>query len=155
MSRTAFRLRILASGFLTLIACLIISFFFSFAVTAAPTLQWILLAVLWVGMTGLWVLGSWVALKQQDKTKYVLTDDALVIRKKGWFGRSTNTLYRYDTILSVQSIVRAHGAYGTLELVLEKQDTVELSGIVSPNEYAKRIKQRAGAARSLRVNKSA
>lgn len=137
------------SGALVLLACGIITFFFHYAVTAAANLQGMLIAILWISMLGIWALAAFVTIKNYTSTKYILTDQTLVVRKKGWFGSGTEKLYRYDMIMSVHSTSRGHGSYGSIEMAIRYQEpAVVLHGVVNPDEQARRIKELVNAAKA-------
>lgn len=148
LSPAPLRHSVVVSAALVVLVCLVITFFFQYAVVVAPNAQQFLLTTLWVGMTSIWILGALLMVKSSKSTAYILRTDALVVKKKGLFGKGTERLYRYDTILSVNSTSRAHGAYGSLEIVLDQQPSVMLSGIVLPDEYARQIKKKVSEARS-------
>ena len=131
----------IASAVLIFTACVVVTFFFSYAVTIAPNAQRVLVGWLWGGMLAVWLLGLLVTAKGHSSKKYVLTSQALSVRKEGWLGKASERLFRYDTIMSVNTISRAHGAYGTIELVLDQQPSVLLTGVLLPEEHARRIKQ--------------
>lgn len=148
-SSAPFRWFTVLSGLLVLVACGVITFFFQYAVSIAPGLQSTFLALLWVGIAILWILAVFVAYKNKSSTKYVLSEQALIIEKKGWLGRGTKRLYRYDMIMSVHSESRAHGSYGSIELQVKHQHPeVKLSGVLLPDEHAERIKKMVNASRS-------
>lgn len=135
------RRQLIVSGVLALLACLITTFFFQYAVSTAPGLQRLLMMILWIGMPTVWIVGALVLKMSYHKTNYILTNEALVIRKAGLFGKGSEQLYGYDTILSVNSTSRKYGAYGTIELILDQQQPVVLSSVASPDEQARRIKK--------------
>ena len=141
LSAIPLRRQIVVSGIVVVLACLVTTLFFYFAVSIAPNLQHRLVITLWIGMLVLWALGAFAALKNHSKTSYLMLDQAFCIRKKGWLGKGSEYLYRYDMIVSVNSTSRAHGAYGSIELVFDQQKPVIVSGIVSPDKYARRIKE--------------
>lgn len=142
LSSAPLRRHLAVSAVLVLLACAIITFFFYYAVSAAPNLQRIFVTILWIGMVVLWGLGALLAIKNHSSTKYILTDEALVIKKKGWIGKGTKRLYRYDMIMSVHSESRAYGAYGSLELQVKHQHpAVTMHGVLLPDEHAQRIKK--------------
>lgn len=130
------------SGILVVAACAVVTFFFSYAVTIAPNAQQVFLTWLWIGMAVVWLLAVLVTAKNHSSKKYVLTLAALSIHKKGWLGKANEQLLRYDTIMSVNTTSRAHGAYGTIELVLDQQPSALLSGVLLPEDHARLIKQR-------------
>lgn len=130
------------SAAFVLLACAVVTFFFSYAVTIAPNAQQVILTWLWIGMALVWLVAVLVTAKSHSSKKYVLTAQALSIRKKGLFGKANEQLLRYDTIMSVTTTSRVHGAYGTIELTLDQQPAVQLSGVLLPEEHARRIKQR-------------
>lgn len=146
--RTVYR-RLIISGATAFLVYSITTFFFLRAVVFAPRLQGLLLIALWVGMLTLWVLDMFVTYQNRAKTKYILTSEALCIRKKGWFGRSSEDLYRYDTIVSVNSTSYAHGAYGSIKLTIHRHTPVVLSGVVTPEKYARYIKKLVNVARTI------
>lgn len=129
------------SAVLILTACIVVTLFFSYAVSIAPNAQRVLIGWLWGGMIAVWLLSLLVTAKNHASKKYVLTSQALSIRKKGWLGQASERLLRYDTIMSVNTVSRAHGAYGTIELVLDQQPSVLLTGVLLPEEHARRIKK--------------
>lgn len=142
LSKIPLQRQVIVSGLTVLLACILVTSFFDRLVTVAPGMQTVLLTALWVGLFGLWLIGSILALKTWPKTTHTLTDNALQIRKKGWFGQSSEYLYRYDTILSVASTSHSHGAYGTLTLLLAQQDEIVIHGVKKPEEQAMLIKKR-------------
>lgn len=148
LSTAPLRRQLIVSGIFAGAALLITTFFFQYAVTGAPGLQRMMMTILWIGMPTVWIVGALAMRINYLKTSYILTKGALVIRKAGWFGSGTESLYSYDTILSVNSNSRRYGAYGSLELKLEQDMTVVLSGIVSPDEQARELKRRVVAARA-------
>jgi hypothetical protein len=129
------------SAVLILAACIVVTLFFSYAVSVAPNAQKVLVGWLWGGMFAVWLLSLFVTAKNHSSKQYVLTNQALSIQKKGWLGRASEQLLRYDTIMSVNTISRAHGAYGTIELMLDQQPAVLLTGVLLPEEHARRIKK--------------
>lgn len=142
-SSAPFRSYLIWSGLLVFAACCVVILFFFVAVSVAPTLQFILVISLWVGMTLLWMLSWFVTSKSSENTSYILTPQALVVEKKGWFGKVTRQAYRYDTIVSVYSTSRAHGSYGSVELRINHQQShVTLHGVESPDKQVRRLKER-------------
>lgn len=151
-SLTALHHRFIISAVVVSLLCVLMSLFFLNA-PFPPNLQRIFISILWISLPLLWVINALLESKRQAKTKYVLTKDALVKEKKGWFGSNTNQLYRYDTIDSVNSKSRSNGTYGSVELVFSQKSSLILSGIVNPDDYAREIKKRAAEARSsIRVD---
>lgn len=133
------------SGALVLLVCSLVTLFFNYAVTVAPSLQELLLLMMWISMPLIWALGAFVAYKKYSSTRYVLTSEALTISKKSWLGSGNKQLYRYDMIVAVNSISRGHGSYGFLEIQIEHQPQVVILEAVSlPDEQARVIKSRIG-----------
>ncbi|MDQ5941186.1 MAG: hypothetical protein QG632_912 [Candidatus Dependentiae bacterium] len=151
-SPAALQRRLIISAITVSVACVVMSLFF-LGVWFAPNLQRILITILWITLPLLWVLGAVLESMRQSKTKYILTKDALLKEKKGWFGSTTSQLYRYDTINSVNSKSRAKGSFGSVELIFEENNSLYLSGIANPDDLAREIKRRAADARSsIRVD---
>lgn len=150
LSRTTLRRQLIVSAILVLVACLVTTFFFQYAVSAAPGLQRTLMIVLWVGMPVLWIVGVLVAEINFRKTSYILTDDALSVQKSGILGRGSTQLCGYETIMSVNSTSRRYGAYGSIELILDQQASVILHNVASPDEQARHIKKRVAEAKKTR-----
>ena len=142
---------LLITGGLALLACLLVTFFFYRAVPVAPSGQALMVAVLWISVPLLWAAEAFFAFKYYSNTKYVLTQQALAIRKKGMFGMATEKLYRYDAILSVNSFTHANGAYGSIQLALEHEEQINLRGIARPGEHALNIKKKANDARTYKT----
>lgn len=142
LSKRPLQQQVMLSGLTILLACTIVTYFFERIVTVAPTLQVMLLTILWVTLVGLWLIGSVAALKTWPKTTYILAEDALKIRKKGWFGNGSEELYRYDTIMSTRTTSKANGAYGTIEITLaEQSEPVVLKNVARPEKYAAELKK--------------
>ncbi len=149
LSSAPLRWQLALSAVLVLLACGSITLFFHYAVSVLPGLQTTLLTILWITLPLMWVLGTLLAFKNHSSTGYILTDKALAVQKKGWLGQGSKRLYGYDTILSVHSLSRAHGAYGTIELIVKDQKPVVLRGVVLPDEHAQRIKRLVSTSRDM------
>lgn len=148
LSTATLRRQLIISGVLIVLACAVVTFFFQYAVSAAPGLQRMFIILLWTVMPALWGIGAIAAWLGHRKTSYILTSEALSVRKAGLLGKGSVRLYGYDTILSVNSASRKYGAYGTLELILEQQSPILLSGVASPDEQARRIKKLVAEAKA-------
>lgn len=142
LSKRPLQQQVVLGGLTVLLACTLVSLFFDRLVTGAPNLQAILLTTLWITLPGLWLFGSVIALKTWPKTTYTLTENALQIRKKGWFGHSQEDLYRYDAIMSTRTISKAGGAYGAIEVTLaEQSEKIVLKNVTHPEKYAAELKK--------------
>ena len=139
--------QIILSGVLVLLACMVLSLFFERIGDIAPITYQVLVVATWVGLPALWAILSLHEHLTSDKTTYTLLDDCLQVHKKGWFGMRHEDLYRYDSILSVSSSSRGHGAYGTVALRLHRQTDIVLTHVARPAEQATKIKQMVKANR--------
>ena len=146
-SKTSVTHQIILSGMLVLLACVVLSLFFGRIGSIAPITHQVLVIATWVGLPVLWAALSLHEHLTSDKTTYTLLDDCLQVYKKGWFGMRHEDLYRYDSILSVSSSSRGHGAYGTVALRLHRQTDIVLTHVACPAEQAAKIKQMVKANR--------
>lgn len=89
----------------------------------------------------MWIGGSLYALAKWPKTVYTLTNNALRIRKNGWFGAYSEQLYRYDNILAVESSRSAWGAYGNVTIALSRLEPIVIRAAQNPAEQARKIKE--------------
>lgn len=129
--------------------CVMMTLFFTFGVTFAPIWQVYIVLSMWVGMGLIWAIGVFVAYTAQSRSRYVLTSDSLSIQHQDLLGNRTERLYRYDTIVSIDSFKHASGEYGSLKITLEHQLLLILKGIAHPDEQARRIKKIVSESRQL------
>lgn len=133
--------QIIASGVLVAIACLILTLFFGRISDLAPNTSRILTTWTWIILPFVWALISSNELASWSKGTYTLLDNSLSVSKKGRFDHRHESLYRYDSILSVSTTSDRSGTYGSINLLLAGQDTIILNYISHPSKQAARIKQ--------------
>lgn len=141
------RRRLAITGVLTLLLCVVITLFLFFALDIPPFWRAMFVVLVWGGMIVLWALGALIARWVQSRTSYSLTKDSLCVSKYDWLGHKTQHLYRYDTILSIDSHTHAGGSYGSLTIAMAQQRTISLVGLARPDEQARRIKNLVSKAR--------
>lgn len=104
-----------------------------------------LLISIWVTLPLFWAIGSAALLNRERKTKYTLGTQTLIVRKGSLLGSSTESMYRYDSMLSVESRQTRLGNkynYGTIFITVPRlENAVQLKGIQNPHDYAKKIKE--------------
>lgn len=74
------------------------------------------------------------------KTVYTLTDTALQVQSKGLLGKTSEQLYRYDTIISVTASSAVTGPHGTLTLTLSNHEPIVIHDVIEPAEHARKVK---------------
>lgn len=105
-----------------------------------------LLIIIWSILPLGWIVGSAALVLRERNTKYILGPQTLTIKNGSFFGSSTEALYRYDSMLSVESNQSFFGRkynYGTIHITVPKLETanaVQLKAVDNPHEQAKRIK---------------
>lgn len=133
--------QIVTTGLLVVIASVILTLFFNRVSDIAPIIHRFLTMGTWVILLLIWATLSIYELLGWSKISYTLLSDSLSVHKKGPWGTSQEDLYRYDSILSVSSSGRMHGAYGTITLRLSHHENITLQHVANPAEQATMIKQ--------------
>lgn len=149
LDKTGLMQQIVLSGILVIVTCVLVTLFFGRVSGIMPTIYRLLIFGVWVALVGTWIVLSYRELSNWSKTSYTLLADSLRIRKKGWIGRSSEQLYRYDSILSVDSTSFKHGQYGLVEISFTHQENIILHNLANPEKQATKIKERVALARSI------
>lgn len=139
ISKTPTYLRIILRGLIVLLCCLIVTFFFRHL--GARGMQSIAASVTWTILPALWFIHSYIAIKKWPEATYTLTDDALVVDKDGFFGHSSHSLYRYDTMFTVQATSHNHGEFGTIKITLREGRSLLVRDVSEPSKQASKIKK--------------
>ena len=121
-----------------IVACLVVTYFFVRFVQRAPGLQVLLVVSLWIILPLLWIGGSLLAWQNWPKRTYRLTNTALILTKREWFGNVTEELYRYETILSIKASKGFLG--GNLVLTLAQLPPITIRDVLDPEVEARTIK---------------
>ncbi|MFZ1361191.1 MAG: hypothetical protein WAS27_04165 [Candidatus Saccharimonadales bacterium] len=148
-SKTPIIAQIITSGIMVLFACLFVSFFFYRVVTFAPDVQSVLMWTLWLTLPPLWLIGSAVTLRKWPKATYVLTSDSLKISKKGWLGASSESLYRYDSILTLTMTKSPLGDFGTITITLAQLSPLTLRAVAQPRQNVEKIKAKVSKSQPI------
>ena len=133
--------QIALTGLLVIISSVILTLFFSRIGDIAPTIHKFLTMSTWIILLLIWATLSIYELLNWSKVSYTLLNDSLRIYKKGSWGTSLEDLYRYDSVLSVSSSGRMHGAYGTITLRLSHHEDIVLQHVANPAKQAAVIEQ--------------
>lgn len=103
-----------------------------------------LIISLWVFLPLFWVIGSAAFYVREKNTRYTFSEQSLVVRHGTFLGSSTEAMYRYDSMLSVESKQSRLGNkhnYGTISITVPRlENPVLLKGVEDPHEQARRIK---------------
>lgn len=142
LSKMLLYFQVAISGALILLACILATIFFTQAIEGKPTIQSVILIILWTFLPILWAGGTLIALHFWPKTTYILTNDALQVRKKGWFGAYGEELYRYETILTVSSDRAILAPFGTVKISLINLHPIVIHGVQDAEVQARKIKER-------------
>lgn len=147
-SKTPIVTQIIVGGLAVLTACILITLFFS-KVHVAQNLQNVLLIVLWVFAPILWLAGSYITLKKWPKTTYALTADSLRIHKKGWFGASSDSVYRYDAILTLTMTKSPFGDFGNITITFAQLSPITLRTVLQPHQSVEKIKAKVAKSQPI------
>ena len=146
-NKTGIFYQIGATGLLVLIACIVLGMFYGRISGVAPVTHQILSLGTWIVLPFVWATLSLRVWLSSTSSTYTLFNDSLRIRTTSWLGESHESLYRYDSILSISSYSRENGKYGAITLRLDRQDDLALLHISQPAEQAALIKKLVNANR--------
>lgn len=134
-------------GILTIVACVVLSLFFGRIGDIAPITSQTLATATWIVFPLTWLLLVVHEFILSPKTVYTLLEHSLSVRSINLLDKQHETLYRYDSILSVSSISGSNRKYGSIILRIAHQDDVVLHDISYPDTQSAKIKQRVNASR--------
>ena len=141
LSKLDLYIKIASIGVLVVIGCILITVLFHTKITFSLGMRTVMLVTMWIVGVGSWLIGSRMMLKTWSKTNYYLTNEAIIVNKKGWFGDSHDQLYRYDTISSVSAHTNVLGEFGTITIRFMRDENVVMHAVENPLKQAEKIKQ--------------
>lgn len=103
-----------------------------------------LIISVWIFLPLFWLIGSAALVLREKSTKYTFSSQSLIVRHGTFLGSSTEAMYRYDSMLSVESRQTRFGNkynYGTVYITVPRlENAVQLRGVENPHEQARKIK---------------
>lgn len=132
-------------SFITIILlCILVTCLLLIVFPLDSKIEGIMIISLWVFLPIFWIIGALILWQQKRDTSYTLTDKSLIILDGTIFGGNRETIYRYDSMLSVESRqgpIGKHYAYGTIYINVPRLDhRLVLRGIPNPHDLARNVK---------------
>ena len=124
-SSDGLRIKIVSLGILALITAVFTSFIILLLFKLVDNTGIALVAFIWVLMTGAWGLGSLKIWGDWLTEHYELTPDSIVIHKKEDNEDVSQSIYRYESVISLRLIQSKYGKkhnYGDVYLTIPKID---------------------------------
>lgn len=133
LSNSALKIGILSTALAVLCICIFVTILFMTSLNFGSSVETAALLFLWLSLPLMLAVGSLGAVMRKRNTRYTLTENSLIVRYGNIFGSSKEVMYRYDSILSVESDQSKLGniyGYGDVRIAVPRlNEPVILRGI--------------------------